>query len=444
VSKIFLSIGPIYLNLIGILVKYLKYLKEVLMKLLALVLSSFIAVSGYSEINFDGTSDINIKKISSEIEVPSVKNIEKKPPKPQIKEWTVMVFVNAKNNLESYGLKDVNEMEMVGSSDKVNVIVELGRISGYSSEDGNWTGCRRYYIQKDNDTKKITSPMLLETPKCDMGSWEYMVDFVKWTKERYPAKKYVLVVWNHGSGWNKGGDISYLLNEKGISYDDETRNHITTPQLRMALEKIGGVDILAMDACLMQMIEVAYEVKDWTQYIVASEEVEPGDGYTYNTWLEPLVKNPTADARTLSKYMVDSYGDYYQSERDTTQSSIDAKALKELARVSDDFISALIASNDVNNAKNARAKAQKFYYSSNKDFYHFVKLITDNTQVSDVKSKGQALLDLLKNKVIVHNRSGYQNAYGLAVYVPTYYTTSYDELMWAKETKWDDLIKWIK
>jgi len=156
------------------------------------------------------------------------------------------------------------------------------------------------------------------------------------------------------------------------------------------------------------------------------------------------VKNPTADARTLSKYMVDSYGDYYQSERDTTQSSIDAKALKELARVSDDFISALIASNDVNNAKNARAKAQKFYYSSNKDFYHFVKLITDNTQVSDVKSKGQALLDLLKNKVIVHNRSGYQNAYGLAVYVPTYYTTSYDELMWAKETKWDDLIKWIK
>jgi hypothetical protein len=414
------------------------------MKLLALVLSSFIAVSGYSEINFDGTSDINIKKISSEIEVPSVKNIEKKPPKPQIKEWTVMVFVNAKNNLESYGLKDVNEMEMVGSSDKVNVIVELGRISGYSSEDGNWTGCRRYYIQKDNDTKKITSPMLLETPKCDMGSWEYMVDFVKWTKERYPAKKYVLVVWNHGSGWNKGGDISYLLNEKGISYDDETRNHITTPQLRMALEKIGGVDILAMDACLMQMIEVAYEVKDWTQYIVASEEVEPGDGYTYNTWLEPLVKNPTADARTLSKYMVDSYGDYYQSERDTTQSSIDAKALKELARVSDDFISALIASNDVNNAKNARAKAQKFYYSSNKDFYHFVKLITDNTQVSDVKSKGQALLDLLKNKVIVHNRSGYQNAYGLAVYVPTYYTTSYDELMWAKETKWDDLIKWIK
>ena len=411
-----------------------------------LMVMFLMAIGGWAEIDFDGNSSIDIKEISKDIELPSVYVSKAKDELSGTsqKEWTVMVFVNAKNNLESYGLKDVNEMEMVGSSDKVNVIAELGRISGYSSADGNWTGCRRYYIKKDNDTNKITSPILLETPKCDMGSWEYMVDFVKWTKERYPAKKYVLVVWNHGSGWNKGGDISYLLNEKGISYDDETNNHITTPQLRMALEKIGGVDILAMDACLMQMIEVAYEVKDYTQYIVASEEVEPGDGYTYNTWLEPLVKNPTADARTLSKYMVDSYGDYYQSERDTTQSSIYAKALKELARVSDDFISALIASNEVNTAKNARTNAQKFYYSSNKDFYHFVKLITDNTQASDVKAKGQALLDVLKNKVIVHNRSGYQNAYGLAVYVPTYYTTSYDELMWAKETKWDDLIKWIK
>jgi hypothetical protein len=411
-----------------------------------LMVMFLMAIGGWAGIDFDGNSSIDIKEISKDIELPSVYVSKAKDELSGTsqKEWTVMVFVNAKNDLESYGLKDVNEMEMVGSSDKVNVIAELGRISGYSSADGNWTGCRRYYIKKDNDTNKITSPILLETPKCDMGSWEYMVDFVKWTKERYPAKKYVLVVWNHGSGWKKGGDISYLLNEKGISYDDETNNHITTPQLRMALEKIGGVDILAMDACLMQMIEVAYEVKDWTQYIVASEEVEPGDGYTYNTWLSPLVKNPTADARTLSKYMVDSYGDYYQSERDTTQSSIDAKALKELARLTDDFIIALIASNEVNTAKNARTNAQKFYYSSNKDFYHFVKLITDNTQVSDVKAKGQTLLDLLKNKVIVHNRSGYQNAYGLAVYVPTYYTTSYDELMWAKETKWDDLIKWIK
>ena len=418
------------------------------MKLLVLLLSYFIALNGYATtINFDGNSDINIKEISQNIELPSVK-MDKKAIKPEVKEWTVMVFLNAKNNLESYGLKDVNEMEMVGSSDKVNIVVEFGRIKGYSSADGNWTGCRTYYIQKDNNTNSVTSPILKETPKCDMGSWEYMVDFVKWTKERYPAKKYVLVVWNHGSGWNKGGDISLLLNEKGISYDDETHNHITTAQLRMALDKIGGVDIFAMDACLMQMIEVAYEIKDYTKYVVASEETEPADGYTYNTWLDPLIKNPKADAKTVSIYMVDSYTDHYQSiGKGSTQSSIYAPSLEKLAKLIDEFIDALIASNDIATAKNARTNAQRFYYSSNKDLYHFVKLVADSTQVNDVKIKAQALIDHLKTNVIVHNRvygSKYQNAYGLAVYLPTYYSTSYDNLIWAKETKWDDLIKWIK
>ncbi len=366
----------------------------------------------------------------------------------QVKEWTVMVFVNAKNNLESYGLKDINEMEMVGSSDKVNIIAELGRIKGYTSADGDWTGCRRYYVTKDNDKNKITSPIVMERTKCDMGSWEYLVDFANWTKTNYPAKRYVLIVWNHGSGWDKGGDIMDLLVDKGISYDDETHNNITTPQLRMVLEKVGGVDIFAMDACLMQMAEVAYEVKDYAKYIVASEETEPADGYTYNTWLDPLVKEPTMDAKKLSIAMVNSYTDHYQSiGQGATQSSLDATKLAKFAKLGDAFIDSLITNNDILVAKNARDKAQKFYYSSNKDIYHFVKLIVDTTQVSDVKTKGEELLNFMRNELIVHNRvygSKYQNAYGVAGYLPTYYTTSYDELIWAKETKWDDLIKWIK
>ncbi|HOL62577.1 MAG TPA: clostripain-related cysteine peptidase [Elusimicrobiales bacterium] len=418
------------------------------MKIMLSVLSLFLVSFGYSEINFDGNSKLNIKESLAQIEVPSVSADKKHSVNSkELKEWTIMVFVNAKNNLESYGLSDVNEMEMVGSTDKINIVAELGRISGYSNADGDWKGCKRYYVTKDSDKTKITSPVLADNPKCDMGSWEYMVDFVNWAKANYPAKKYVLVVWNHGSGWDKGGNISEIM-DKGISYDDETRNHITTQQLRMALEKIGGVNILAMDACLMQMIEVAYEIKDYAEYVVASEETEPADGYTYNTWLEPLAAKPVMDSKELSVAMVNSYTDHYQSiSQGATQSSVNAKALSKLAAMSDEFITAVMEANDITNAKNARTNAQKFYYSTNKDFYHFVKLITDATQIPEVKSKGQALLDYLKNNAITYNRaygSKYSNAYGLAVYVPTYYTTSYDELMWAKESKWDDFIKWMK
>ncbi|MGC9070417.1 MAG: clostripain-related cysteine peptidase [Elusimicrobiales bacterium] len=422
-----------------------------MMRLIGIIaLMLFITDSAWS-FDFDRGAGVDIKAVIAEgnIELPSVSVKNDSDISANVsKEWTIMVFVNAKNNLESYGLSDVNEMEMVGSSDKINVVVEFGRIKGYSSADGDWTGCKRYYIKKDNDPNKITSPVIAETPKCDMGSWEYLSDFANWVKKNYPAKRYVLIVWNHGSGWNKGGDISELLIEKGISYDDETKNHITTPQLRMALERIGGVDILAMDACLMQMIEIAYEVKDYAKVVVASEETEPADGYTYNTWLEPLVKNPKADEKTLARYMVDSYTDHYQSVgQGATQSAIDVAKLSKLRQLIDDFVGSVISANDLANAKNARTNAQKFYYSSNKDLYHFVKLMVDTTQVNEVKVKGNELLNFMKSELIIHNRaygSSYTNAYGLAVWIPTYYSTSYDELKWAADSKWDEFIKWIK
>jgi hypothetical protein len=79
---------------------------------------------------------------------------------------------------------------------------------------------------------------------------------------------------------------------KGISYDDETNHHITTPQMGAMLKGINGVDVYGSDACLMQMPEVDYELKDSVDYIVGSEETEPGDGYTYNTFLGPLAARP--------------------------------------------------------------------------------------------------------------------------------------------------------
>ena len=285
----------------------------------------------------------------------------------------------------------------------------------------------------------------MQIPQSDMGEWNYMVEFVKWAQENYPAKKYALVVWNHASGWNK--DLAAELG-KGISYDDETGHHITTPQLRLVLEKTGKIDILSMDACLMQMIEVAYEIKDNTDYIVASEETEPGDGYTYDTFLGPLAGNPGMDAAELSKVMVDAYTNHYQSiGQGATQSSIKTASLSGFTALVNDFVDALIAANDVTNAKNARTKAQAFYYSSNKDISHFVKLVVDSTQAPAVKAKGQALLNSMKGGVIYHNRatgSKYANAFGLAGYLPSYYIASYDELLWAKDSKWDEMMKWIK
>ena len=407
-------------------------------------------------ITFDqngNTSEIisQIKAINPNAEIIPVPLLNKKAEvalpvvdKKAVKKWTVMVFVNAKNNLESYGLSDVNEMEKIGSSDDVNIVAELGRIKGYTSADGDWTGSRRYLITKDPvNNYAIKSPILMEIPKSDMGSWEYLVGFAKWSMEKFPAENYMLVVWNHGSGWNK--DTAFEAT-KGLSYDDETHNHMTTPQIRLAMEKIGKINIFSMDACLMQMAEVAYEIKDYTNYVIASEETEPADGYTYDTFLGPLVNNPNMNGAELSKATVDSYIEHYANAgRSGTQSSINSASFDKFVTLLDDWIKTAMDANEKTAVLEAKNKAQDFYYSSNKDIYHFIQLVAKNAKNEGLIAKSNDLLKFMKDNLITYNNTtgyAYNNAYGLAVYMPSYLPTSYKALKWAAETQWDEFIKW--
>lgn len=153
----------------------------------------FFALSAAAEITFDRGGRCGLKEELPGVAVPAAapaKNISG-----PAKEWTIMVYVNAKNNLETYGLKDVNEMEMTGSSDKVNIVVEMGRMKGYNDSDGDWTGVRRYLVRRDTDAAAITSPVLSEF-SADMGDYRHLIEFGRWAKAEYPAKKYMLVVWN--------------------------------------------------------------------------------------------------------------------------------------------------------------------------------------------------------------------------------------------------------
>jgi catechol 2,3-dioxygenase-like lactoylglutathione lyase family enzyme len=240
------------------------------------------------------------------------------------KKWTVMVFLNAANNLEAFGVEDLNEMEKVGSSREVNIVVELARhypelksppvVSSYFYNPlaerhrvfyyglDNEPGVSRYYVLKDDDDVLIRSVLKAKGPKGDAGRPESLTDFARWAIEHYPAEHYALVVWNHGAGWS------------GVSYDDNTRHGMDLPGVRTAMEQICAalgedrhVDVLDFDACLMATLEVGYELKDTVDYLVASQAVEPGDGMPYDDYLKWLVTYPSAPPVSFAKAMVDSY-----------------------------------------------------------------------------------------------------------------------------------------
>ena len=198
---------------------------------------------------------------------------------------------------------DVNEMELVGSNSQMNIVVQIDRYAGAFTGDGDWSDTRRYLIAQDSDLDHITSPVVESVGEVDTGDPQTLIDFVTWAIQNYPAKKYALVMSDHGGGWTGGfSDMS------AASYSD-----LSIPEIVSSIEQIRqntGIDkfeLIGFDACLMGQIEVFGSLYPYSNYMVASEEVIPGYGWSYAAWLEQLAQSPAVDGSGLSQSIISTY-----------------------------------------------------------------------------------------------------------------------------------------
>ncbi|MFA6434760.1 MAG: clostripain-related cysteine peptidase [Elusimicrobiales bacterium] len=365
---------------------------------------------------------------------------------PAVKEWTVMVYMNGKNDLERYALRNLNEMELVGSNQSVNMVAEIGRMNGQkddSHNDGDWTGSRRYYITQDSDRNRVASEVAQFIPNADMGDWRHLVDFAKWARKNYPARRYALIIWNHGTGWVTD---KRLKTGKGISYDDETKNHISTPELGAAMRTIGKVDILAYDACLMQMAELIYEVNGYADYVVGSEEIIWGSGLHYSVILKAFAKSYTSEEVVCAMGRV--YYDFYSAKdrEKTTKATLSAvrmSALDEFVSAFNAWTEALLASSKGLQIKRKIYSARAYTTNDNKDLYDVARLAAEADPQGAVAEKGLAMMRVIKDKLIVsHFSTGPDADHGLAIYLPANrYNENYDQLAWAHATRWARFLK---
>ncbi len=351
--------------------------------------------------------------------------------------WTIMVYLNADNNLERYGIKDFNEMENVGSSANVNIVVQFDRTPGYDYSNGNWTTCRRYLITQDEYPDSITSELIEDIGEVDMGDYNTLADFGKWAKSNYPANHYLLVIWNHGDGWEKGSSEPV----KTVSYDASSGNEISIAngELAQALSMIGNVDIIGFDACLMQMWEVMENVAPYASYMVGSEETEPLDGWDYTGFMRNLNLNPMMDPLTLGKSIVNNT---YQS----TLSVVALDQIRDLTLKIDTFALELMRAKGEGYGdilKSVRSYLHHFADWAFIDLYNFADKIKSASVPEPLKEVSSLVMASTKNAVKEVNNSC-PSAYGISIYhpsSPTYYKTLYDNLEVAKLTRWDEYLK---
>ena len=365
-----------------------------------------------------------------------------------VKEWTMLVFLNGHNNLDSFGAKDINEMEKVGSSDSVNVVVQWASMKNRDT--------RRLLVQKDNDPNNVTSPAVQSLPRVDMGNPNSLIEFVQWAQENYPAKKYFIDVWDHGSGWHL---LSDGVTARDISWDDYTNNSISTEELGAAMREIARVlgqkvSLYGSDACLMAMAEVGTEMADAAEVMVGSQETEPGDGWAYDGILQRLVANPEADARGLGAMVVEAYAASYtggtQGTDDVTQSAFDLTKSREFFAAVGNLGAQLRKLEKADRAKAVKAMgdALNFYYSDYVDMGDFLAQL-EKTRIAAIDSAVVAeARQAIDSYVVANAATGkYRASKGVSIWGPTYkstfnrYASRYRGLTFHKETAWGDTLQ---
>jgi hypothetical protein len=372
-------------------------------------------------------------------------------------EWTILVYLDGDNNLEGNAIKDVNEMEAVDLPENVNVIVQLDRNPGYNYSNGNWTDTRRYKIKHDTDTKNIGSERLdADNPlgELNMGDPANLSDFIQWGQKSYPAKKTMLIMWDHGGGW-RSEDATNFGVTKGVCWDDSNGNdYLEMREVESAMKDAKAkskksISVLGFDVCLAAMTEVAYQVKDEVDdYFIFSQALEPGDGWSYNTWLQSLVTDPATSPLDLSKAAVTTYKDSYEGSSTVTLSVMDAKKIGGLRTAIDEFVaqySAVSVEPAVINAAFDNAdlfSARKNYIDLGLFMDHCSKYLAND----DTKAKATAVLNTLDDAIEITGNTGvYNKAKGLNIYFHKYNDLEWDDYKapycdFADESNWKSFV----
>ena len=409
-------------------------------------------------------------------------------------EWTIMLYQDADDEvLEEDIMIDFNEAEIIGSSDQVNIVAQVDRYEGAFDGMGDWTSTKRFYVTQDSDLNEIGSEELEDLGEVNMADGQSLVDFIAWSVDNFPAKKYALIMSDHGAGWPGGWndpDPGGLGPDEVVVAELFGVDGLWLMELDAALETARGqtginkFELIGFDACLMAQLEVYSAMAPHGRYSVASQELEPAVGWAYASFLEELIARPQMNGADLSKSIVATYIDGDQRivddgarqqmldtafggaqasaaelaaelGNDVTLSAIDLSAIPAVNAALDDLTVALSNTNPDAVAE-ARAYAQTFESvfgedapSPYIDLIHFMQLVVELSGDEQVTAAANDVAAALDKAILAEkhgpNRPG---ATGITIHFPPPeifgaldnfgYTTVADRF--AQETQWDEFL----
>lgn len=354
-------------------------------------------------------------------------------------EWTMLVYMDADNDLEYPMMLDLEEMMEAGSSRDFRIIalvdrIELNPFMGRDHDTklgglDNWTGAKLVEVEKG----KLKE--LADWGEVDMGDPATLNRFIDEGLKIAPAKRVNLQMSDHGGGWMPGW------------VDMTSESHLTLDEIQAALQtakaKHGKFELLTFDACLMATVEVAAALSDSVNYMIASEELVPGLGFYYGKTLAALRENPRMSTEMFAKQFIQGSYDFYAKNDDEdlqgiattfTSSLLKLQRARELHMATSRLGTTLEVAFRVNpEARTTISRAQRDAFTFGEDFSEYAPALVDLADILDRMGKSapvvtyaldaSAIQSLMKQIVLFAVKGeAIKRADGISVFWPRYDT----------------------
>lgn len=369
--------------------------------------------------------------------------------------WTIAVYLGADNDLDPFAPKDLTEMAKGLPEEGVECIVLVDRAKGAKTEGDDRTD---KVVRIKRSAGKETQAEVLATPgELNLADPTVLRAFLTSVIKTFPAQRHALILWDHGGGW------ASHLNDTNAPGTKEGHDHLSLPKLRQAISgalkdtDVKKLDLVGFDMCLMAQMETAAEICDLAEIMVASQAVEPGDGWPYEQIL-PSFGNESLGARRLGAQIVEAYGKHYGGRQQpvATLSAIDLKEVRVLAET----INSLTAKIVKTVPDQWPAISRAFFYSesyadrtdirkgpsglASVDFLDLLKRLRHIVKPFPADQEYQKIVGIMDRAVIASYASPkHRLSHGLAIYAPTtirQFNPQYEQVQLARISDWPKLL----
>jgi hypothetical protein len=329
--------------------------------------------------------------------------------------WTVLVYLHADHNLDPSSVVDMLEMQKIGSSNTFNIVVQWDR-SVVSGVQRGVVGQGKFNVVQ-------------KMPELNSDDPKVLADFISWGIQKYPARRYGLIMWDHGGQWDGGFGGDETNKGNGITVPDMRR----AIQAGMAQSQQKKLEFLAFDTCLMGGIELLGSFADLASVYIANPELDFGDGWEYTNTFGYLKNNPSVPMNLFATKENEYWGKHHNlDEADIlyrAHSAYDSSKFPALLTASNAFSTALASAweTETNKLATLRSKVLEYNIDTDEprapknyvDYGHFAALVGKTTADSALKTAAANLQTAIKNTVIAKTLGkSNQAASGLSVWMP--------------------------